>query len=111
MGATMRTSRELDDLYRLITTEGMCVGSGPDDDRWLPEVAPPRTLSRRRQLERHALHVCTGCPVMAECGTWALGTGQAYGIWGGMAQHQLAEARPRSARGRKPAAARLASAA
>lgn len=27
--------------------------------------------------------ICAGCPVRAECLSWAVHTGQAYGVWGG----------------------------
>lgn len=33
--------------------------------------------------------VCARCPVRAECLDWALSTGQAHGVWGGMSEREL----------------------
>jgi Transcription factor WhiB/Homeodomain-like domain len=55
------------------------------------EIGP----ARARQ-ERRAKAVCARCPVVAECLTWALETGQAYGVWGGTTEHERrAQRRPR----------------
>ena len=40
-----------------------------------------------------AIAVCRRCPVMIRCRTWALTTGQAAGVWGGMSEHQRRAAR------------------
>ena len=32
--------------------------------------------------------VCRRCPVMIQCRTWALTTGQAAGVWGGMSEDE-----------------------
>jgi WhiB family redox-sensing transcriptional regulator len=32
--------------------------------------------------------VCSRCPVMIQCRTWALMTGQAVGVWGGMSEDE-----------------------
>lgn len=40
-----------------------------------------------------AIAVCRRCPVMIRCGTWALTTGQAAGVWGGMSEDQRRAAR------------------
>jgi WhiB family transcriptional regulator, redox-sensing transcriptional regulator len=40
-----------------------------------------------RQAER-AKAVCAGCPVRAECLDWAQTTGQTYGVWGGLDEHE-----------------------
>jgi len=44
-----------------------------------------------------ATAVCRRCPVMIRCRDWALTTGQATGVWGGMTEDQR-----RAARGREP---------
>lgn len=31
-----------------------------------------------------ALAICGRCPHRAECGDWAIDTGQAFGVWGGL---------------------------
>jgi WhiB family transcriptional regulator, redox-sensing transcriptional regulator len=35
-----------------------------------------------------AIAVCRRCPVMVQCATWAVTTGQAAGIWGGMTENE-----------------------
>lgn len=42
-----------------------------------------------QEQEKAAQVVCRGCPVRNECGEWAIETGQAYGVWGGMTERQL----------------------
>lgn len=32
--------------------------------------------------------VCARCPVRFECGSWALDTGQDYGVWGGFDEEE-----------------------
>jgi len=40
-----------------------------------------------------ATAVCRRCPVMIRCRTWAVATGQAAGVWGGMSEEQRRAAR------------------
>jgi len=35
-----------------------------------------------------ATAVCRRCPVMIQCRTWALTTGQTAGVWGGLSEHE-----------------------
>jgi WhiB family redox-sensing transcriptional regulator len=42
--------------------------------------------------------VCASCPVRVECLTWALETGQNYGIWGGYTEDERRELKRRNAR-------------
>ncbi|MHA3703726.1 WhiB family transcriptional regulator [Jatrophihabitans sp. YIM 134969] len=37
----------------------------------------------RRRRERSAKAVCSGCPVTAQCLSWAIQTREPYGVWGG----------------------------
>ena len=37
--------------------------------------------------------VCAGCPVLAECRTWALETGQRFGVWGGLSANERQQIR------------------
>ena len=48
--------------------------------------------SRGPALVQQALakSVCRRCPVMIQCRTWALATGQAAGVWGGMSEGERA---------------------
>jgi len=41
--------------------------------------------SRRRREER-ARTVCRGCPVLESCAAFAVRTGQAFGVWGGLTE-------------------------
>lgn len=79
--------------HRRLLAEGLCAGR--DGDRWFPAVARPVDVSsaRARSAEREARQACAGCPVMEMCRDWAVVTGQEYGIWGGLAEHELAELR------------------
>ena len=38
------------------------------------------------QLQAEAIAICTACPVRDDCLTFAVRTGQQYGIWGGQPQ-------------------------
>jgi WhiB family transcriptional regulator, redox-sensing transcriptional regulator len=42
-----------------------------------------------------AKSVCHRCPVVSECLAWALVTGQDFGVWGGMSEHERRELRQR----------------
>lgn len=47
----------------------------------------PRGGAALRQ-ENAAKQVCAACPVARECLTWALDTGQRYGIWGAATEQE-----------------------
>ena len=40
----------------------------------------------RREREQRAQQVCLGCPVRRRCAEFALKTGEAYGVWGGLSE-------------------------
>ena len=42
---------------------------------------------------RDARLICDGCPVREACLDFALTTGQAFGVWGGLTEHQRRRAR------------------
>jgi WhiB family transcriptional regulator, redox-sensing transcriptional regulator len=44
--------------------------------------------------------VCARCPVRVECLEWALATGQATGVWGGLSEDERRARSRGSARGR-----------
>jgi WhiB family redox-sensing transcriptional regulator len=42
-----------------------------------------------------AKRICASCPVRPACETWAIETGERFGVWGGMSQQQLRQRRRR----------------
>jgi WhiB family transcriptional regulator, redox-sensing transcriptional regulator len=73
-----------------------CRDTDPNEFFTISET--PTTPAERAQVER-AKTVCRGCPVIAECLTWAVETGQ-HGVWGGMTAPERVEERRRRARRR-----------
>jgi hypothetical protein len=57
----------------------LCAGADPE--LFFPTNEPPE---RHDPRNRRALAMCEVCPVLAQCREWALDTGQAYGIAGGL---------------------------
>lgn len=57
-----------------------------DPDLFFP--VSPSGLAAQRQVAT-AKEVCAGCQVRAECLEFALRTGQAHGVWGGMSEPEL----------------------
>lgn len=49
---------------------------------------------------REAKAVCRRCPVVRECGEWALETRQGHGVWGGMSEADRERILRRAARNR-----------
>jgi len=46
-------------------------------------------VSMRLQLQvKAAKAICRGCPVSATCLSWALASGQEFGIWGGLTEDE-----------------------
>jgi WhiB family redox-sensing transcriptional regulator len=52
---------------------------------------PLDTAPGARQVAA-AKAICARCPVLAECRSWAI-SHEAYGIWGGLTEHQRARLR------------------
>ena len=65
-----------------------CRGT-PDPDLFFPPVTTGPAAARQVAA---AKAICAHCPVQAQCRTWALGH-EAYGIWGGLTEHQRAHLR------------------
>jgi WhiB family transcriptional regulator, redox-sensing transcriptional regulator len=55
----------------------------PDPDAWFAD-------SREKERIDHALAVCAGCQVRAECLDFAMDRGERLGIWGGLTEEQRA---------------------
>jgi WhiB family transcriptional regulator, redox-sensing transcriptional regulator len=62
-----------------------------------------------RQIEE-AKAVCRRCPVMSECLTWALESGQDAGVWGGLGENERRALKRRNTHGRARMARTLRSA-
>jgi WhiB family transcriptional regulator, redox-sensing transcriptional regulator len=43
-----------------------------------------------KKTTEFAKRICRTCPVIAECGTWALNNREMYGVWGGMDRFERA---------------------
>lgn len=66
-----------------------------------PELFFPVGTSGPALLQiAEAKTVCRRCPVVTECLTWALESGQDAGVWGGMSEDERRAHRRRNARTR-----------
>ena len=61
--------------------------NAPDPELFFPLDTGPAA----RQVAA-AKAICARCPVLAECRSWAI-SHEAYGIWGGLTEHQRARLR------------------
>ncbi len=68
--------------------------NAPDPELFFPLDTAPGA----RQVAA-AKAICARCPVLAECRSWAI-SHEAYGIWGGLTEHQRARLRHRVPAGR-----------
>ena len=66
-----------------------------------PELFFPVGTSGPALLQiAEAKSVCRRCPVVSECLTWALESGQDAGVWGGMSEDERRALKRRNARTR-----------
>ena len=66
-----------------------------------PGAVLPRGASGPALLQiAEAKSVCRRCPVVSECLTWALESGQDAGVWGGMSEDERRALKRRNARTR-----------
>ena len=42
----------------------------------------------RRRREQRAQRICRACPVLQQCAAFAEGTGEPFGVWGGLTERQ-----------------------
>lgn len=72
-----------------------------DPDLFFPSSASGKTPER----VRHAKAICARCRVRRQCLAFALRTGQAYGIWGGLTERERYQAAKACRKGAHPGAA------
>lgn len=51
-----------------------------------PDVDPEAFFAENTLSRQAAIRICRRCPLELECGTWAVDTGQLWGVWGGITQ-------------------------
>lgn len=57
-----------------------CREKGVNPDWWFPIQG---------EGYKHARNVCSNCPLMGECGDWAIATNQEHGMWGAMTPDEI----------------------
>jgi WhiB family transcriptional regulator, redox-sensing transcriptional regulator len=78
---------------------GACLSADPD--LFFPVATGPVAVQQMAVAQR----ICAACPVRPECLDFAMGTGEAYGVWGGTTPDERIRARrARSAQRRRLAA-------
>ncbi len=66
---------------------GSCEGMNPEIFFPRPTTGPSSSPAAARRVAA-AKRICHGCPVIAECRSWALRHGEAWGVWGGLSEHE-----------------------
>lgn len=62
------------------------------------QTNPKAWLSEDRQVQKMAAAMCTACPVIEECGTYAEAAGEPGGVWGGVVRVPPEQAKRRKGR-------------
>lgn len=69
----------------------------PDWSRALcPQTDPEAFFPERGGSTRDAKRICARCEIRPECLAWAVATGQAHGVWGGMVERERRRLRRRA---------------
>jgi WhiB family redox-sensing transcriptional regulator len=90
--------KNLNDLYQQISRTGQdlnwhayaaCADYINVSDVWFAES----TRGKDDQIQaatytKHAQLICSSCPVIEECGEYAIRTREPYGVWGGLTVDQ-----------------------
>jgi WhiB family redox-sensing transcriptional regulator len=71
-----------------------------DPDLFFPISGSGSALAQIAQAKA----VCAGCPVQRQCRAFALRSGERYGIWGGMTEHERYQLRRQDERGTRAGA-------
>ncbi len=66
---------------------GACRSADPD------LFFPISSIGASSRQENRAKAVCAGCPVRTDCLQYALDSGQAHGVWGGLGESERARLR------------------
>jgi WhiB family redox-sensing transcriptional regulator len=61
-----------------------------------PGVNPEWFFPEKGGSARPAKRICRQCPVRADCLDYAIGTGQQFGIWGGLSERERRRLRERA---------------
>lgn len=90
--------KNITDLYQQINRTGddlswqnyaACADYIHVADVWFAESLPNK--DDRKQVAtyiQHAQLICSSCPVIKECGDYAIRTREPYGVWGGLTVDQ-----------------------
>lgn len=81
------------------TLDAILASFGVERD-WVRQAAcrgadPAIFFPGRGESTREVKAICRGCPVRAECLTYAIQHGEWHGIWGGLSEHQRRKLRAR----------------
>jgi hypothetical protein len=90
--------KTISDLYQRIGRNGndlawqnyaACADYPHVADLWFAESLPdPQDRKHGVIYTKHAQQICSGCPVMNECGDYAITNHEQFGIWGGLTAEQ-----------------------
>lgn len=83
---------KLADAIRNAETNPPCQETDPE--AWFLEVS-------NVGMSRQAKELCESCPVIAECGAFAVANNEMFGIWGGMTPRERTFLRNHGRRGTK----------
>lgn len=82
----METSNLPAPLYKNYEWQERAKCRGTDSELFFLPYKARNAEKRNRIIE--AKKVCSGCPVIGECLTYALDTQQEFGVWGGMSEDE-----------------------
>ena len=54
----------------------------------VPDVFYPEETTQQSWSTKTAKEICERCPIINECGQYALEANESFGIWGGMTAHE-----------------------
>lgn len=63
-----------------------------------PQTDPEAFFPERGGSTRDAKRICQRCEIRPECLAWAVATGQAHGVWGGLSERERRRLRHQAGR-------------